>query len=167
MSKSDRTEDRTERLKYLRTQYAFASMLAKAGDDTAATLKREINEEAEYLADADWDHASERVKQIEAKLEALGDRLPEERVDTLKQEACDLADVDTYEAALAAYESSEGEEDRDGTTERVEQIDAKLSAMQSTLPADRVATLREEACELTGTGTYEAALEASGLADAK
>lgn len=43
--------------------------------------------------------------------------------------------------------------------ERIEEIDAKLSAIGSTLPDDRVDELREEAAELAGTDSYEAALQ--------
>lgn len=47
----------------------------------------------------------------------------------------------------------------DDVRERIETIDAKLSAMGNSLPADRVATLREEACELADVDDYDAAIQ--------
>jgi hypothetical protein len=42
----------------------------------------------------------ERIGEIDNKLDALGSTLPDERVEALREEACELADTDDYDAAL-------------------------------------------------------------------
>lgn len=42
----------------------------------------------------------ERIAEIDSKLDTVGNALPEERVEALREEACDLADADDYDGAL-------------------------------------------------------------------
>lgn len=55
-------------------------------------------ESNEALTDSDKD----RIEQIDNKLDALGTAIPNERIEALRDEACELADVDDYDAALEA-----------------------------------------------------------------
>ncbi|QLH77460.1 hypothetical protein HZS55_09195 [Halosimplex rubrum] len=48
------------------------------------------------------DEGRERIKEIDQKLAALGSSLPDSREAELREEACELADTDDYEAALEA-----------------------------------------------------------------
>jgi len=48
------------------------------------------------------DGGRERIEEIDQKLAALGSSLPESRKEELREEACDLAGTDDYEAALEA-----------------------------------------------------------------
>jgi hypothetical protein len=46
------------------------------------------------------DEDRERIQQIDTKLDAMGSALPAERVEALREEAANLANVDDYDAAL-------------------------------------------------------------------
>lgn len=107
----------------------FAEALAERTDmklETADALSLDVlmgefeNDDGEFAADAltqtpeaggvddsedddgpDAD-ALERIEQIDAKLDAVGAALPDSRVEELRDEAADLADVDDYADALEA-----------------------------------------------------------------
>ncbi|QLD88301.1 hypothetical protein HWV07_04330 [Natronomonas salina] len=146
-----KTTDRTERMSTLRKKLTFT---AKAGDSEP---RLEWQSELERLESADWEHASERVETIHAKLSGWSGPMPDDLEATLREEACDLAGVDEYEAALAAYGIDVDVDDSVG------EIHARLASSGSAMPADHVAELKAEACEAAGTETFGAACEERGL----
>ena len=162
MSTSKRTGSRIERLKKLRSRYAFANVLAHAGYGPAEDAKRKINDEAKYLASQDWDHASERVEEIDDTIAMLGDSIAEQTEAELKAEACDLAGTDTYEAALVEYGLRDPPEElsKEARLEKARAIQEDIDTVGSALRDETVADMQAEVAELANADDYDAALEA-------
>ena len=160
-----KTESRIDRLKTLRTQWAFANILAAADKRKGEKLKSEINEEAEYLASQDWDHASERVEEIDDTIAMLGHSIAEQTEAELKAEACDLAGTDTYEAALVEYGLRDPPEElsKEARLEKARAIQEDIDTVGSALRDETVADMQAEVAELANADDYEAALEAIEL----
>lgn len=69
---------------------------AEALVQSPETGQPDVDEQDTGLTDDD----RERIEQIDAKLDALGESLPRDRVEALQSEAAELAGTDNYDAAL-------------------------------------------------------------------